>query len=149
MKTIYLILLIASILCSCSNSKSTVVEGSEKTSIESEKMKEYYVFNIEVIDNRMPSQTPRKYMYAIVSLRLNSGNLDNNWRLTSFEINGVKYTKFDSDTFGGKNELLYRNNIREIPKNIQQPLSGEVQFENQDGDNLTFKVDNIKVSVVY
>jgi hypothetical protein len=137
---------------SCVNSKE--IDGQKEENLKEEisqasNMEENYIFNIEIVNNLMPSSTPRKFMYAIVSLSPKSGTFENNWKVASFELNGVSYSKFDDTKFNGKGLLIFRNTVREIPYGEESQLSACVILKNDKGQTLIFNADGIVATVVH
>jgi len=141
MKILYLILPI--LFFSCSTSKAIDApkeEMSKQEELNVENMNDAsdYTCNIEIIKNLMPSADPSPFMYAIVTLLPHSGKLERNWKVITFEIEGNNYSAFDESEFTGKDLLIYRNNVREIPKDITTPSSAKVVFENDKGIRIAY-----------
>lgn len=151
MKKLFLVLPI--FFFACSGPKDMEAAKKEVTYEEikdnKENLEDQYTCNIEIINNLMPSPEPRKYMYAIVTLLPHEGKLEQNWKLSSFQIDGQDYSFFDETTFSSKELLIYRNTVREIPKGIKAPLSAKVQFENEQGTKLTYHMEILKVFDVH
>ena len=150
MKILYLILPV--LMLACSSSKE-LKPPKEKNSNPEEaieiKMEDNYICNIEVINNRMPSTDTEKFMYAIVTLLPESGQLKDNWKISSFEIDGTNYSTFDEPEFTGKDLLIYRNNVRKISKDTKNPFSAKVVFENETGLSLTYELKLLEVFDVH
>lgn len=111
-------------------------------------MKNQFKFEVVIINNVMPSPTPRKFMYAIIKLRPDQGKLANNWKLLKFELNDVKYTTFDNNDFIGQHASEYSTNIREIPKSIEQPCSAYILLENEAGKQLEYSIEDVPIQKV-
>jgi len=148
MKLIYLVLPLLLILSACGNSKA--IDSPKEETLEAKtSLEENYTLNVEIIDNRMPSSTQREFMYAIVLLKSKSGKLEDNWKISSFEINGISFTQYDEIEPKGKDQLLYKNNVREIPKDIEQPFSTIVKLESDKGKVLKFQFSDLSIEVVH
>lgn len=104
------------------------------------KTEDDYTCNIEVINNLMPSANLESFMYAIVTLLPHSGILENNWKVLTFEIDEKEYTVFDELEYNSKDLLIYRNNVREIPKDLKVPFIAKVIFENDKGLKLQYQL---------
>jgi len=152
MKKRYLILPV--LIFACSGPKELEQPTKENTSQESIKdlkMKNEadYICNVEVIKNLMPSADTERTMYAIVTLLPQSGKIEYNWKVLTFEIDGVQYTTFDKTEFNGKDLLIYRNNVRKIPLNIKTPFSAKVVFENEKGLRLNYELNMLEIFEVH
>ncbi|HLW29224.1 MAG TPA: hypothetical protein VKX29_00050 [Brumimicrobium sp.] len=143
MKLIYLVLSCLILLTACGNSKETNAKDDNQF------MKDDYIFNIEVIDNQMPSTSPKGTIYAVVSLSPKTDMFKCNWELSNFEINGVSYNMFDDNKFKCKDQLIYQANVREIPHDIKPPLSVNVKFKNDKGKVITYHEEGLGITKVH
>lgn len=149
-----IVLIFCSVLITgCSNTKNVMNEKNTEETMEQNSLSEKdFKCNIEIIDNAMPiissDAESKKYMYAIVSLRPKSGKLQNNWRIKSFKVEDESYEKFDDHMLKGKDLAIYRNNVREIYKDLVAPVSIEIQFENDKGEILEYEINDLRIQVV-
>lgn len=142
MKNVFNIALIALIFQACGTEKGISNEQQNT-------MNNQFKFEIEIIDNAMPSPTPSENMYAIVKLSPHSGEFASNWKLEKIEINGKVYTSIDDKEYKGKGLQQYRTSVREIPQSIEKPYKGSVLFKNEDGERLTYSFNDISVQKVF
>ena len=150
MKKLYLILPILMLSCSTPKELDTAKKDTtNQESIKEMKNEADYICNIEVINNLMPSTDPERTMYAIVTLLPQNGNIEANWKILTFEIEGNKYSTFDDLEYNGKDLLIYRNNVREIPKSLKAPFSAKVVFENDKGLVLTYELNLLEIFEVH
>ncbi len=120
----------------------------EQSKQEKNTMEDQFIFEIVIINNVMPSPSPRKYMYAIIKLRPNQGKLKSNWKLVSFKLNQKRYNTFDYSQFKGRNSSEYSNIIREIPKSSKRPCKADVLIENEAGKQLEYSIENVPIQQV-
>jgi len=96
---------------------------------------------IEFISNQIPGSNNdgKNKMYAIVRLKAKQDKtFKTNWKLKDFTIEGKGFTEFDSDEMMGKDQKMYKNNVREIGNVPKPPFKVHVQFLNENLETLEF-----------
>lgn len=108
-----------------------------------------YNCSVTVVNNKMPSPNPSKFLYASIELSAKEGRLQDSWKLTEFFINKVSYKKFDDDNFGGTQMGLYVNRVTEIPKDIDAPFTVTLKFINEKDEVLQFEFEKQEIQIVH
>jgi hypothetical protein len=117
---------------------------------------EDFVLIVECFVDVMPgvSETP-KLPYVVVAMRRADGeSLENNWKIKEAFVrtaNGeiLELDEMDQSTFSGKNQLEWRNNLRNVPEKVKEKFDLELTLVNDAGNMVTLVQNNVEIMMVH
>jgi hypothetical protein len=144
MKIVKLLLLsiLFSMILSCSNSKVKYnIELSEGMKLE-----------VNYINNQMPSTDNSSSRYISFMVIPESGSFDESWKTTALVASSgeleVQVMKFDKNDFEGKDEKVYRNNVRIGLSELASTIDVTIILVSESGERIKLSKSNIQEEVV-
>ena len=113
---------------------------------------ENFICNIEVIHYEIQAASDEgdveEDIHIIVSLRPLKGQLKNNWRIKTIQVEGKGYKKFDDYSLKSKGKIIYRNIVRNISPETNSRVAVIIKFENDRGQLLVFNIQDIQIYMI-
>ena len=117
---------------------------------------EDFVLIVECFVDVMPgvSETP-KLPYVVIAMRRADGKpFENNWKIKEAVVrttngNILELDEMDQSAFSGKNQLEWRNNLRNVPEKVKEKFDLELTMLNDTGNMVTLVKNDIVIMMVH
>lgn len=117
---------------------------------------EDFVLIVECFVDVMPgvSETP-KLPYVVIAMRRADGKpFENNWKIKEAVVrttngNILELDEMDQSAFSGKNQLEWRNNLRNVPEKVKEKFDLELTMLNDAGNMVTLVQNDIVIMMVH